>query len=259
MIEGRQATGSCARYRAHTHPTLSVGIVDAGQSTLRLSHRAISLQGGDAVVIPPGQVHSCNPRPDQAWSYRMFYLDAVWARGFVGRNTPDQVWPQGVISGPAGSRLIDRIERALRATGAANQRQATIGRCLRELFRLCPEKDRATEPPVNAYLCAARDFLEAHCLEPIPLIHLAQMAGLSPFQLIRRFRNEFGLTPHAYQLDRRINRTRELLQQGYSLADLACLCGFSDQSHFQRAFKLRVAATPIQYRTSPPVKSRRPR
>jgi len=189
----------------------------------------------------------------------MFYLDAVWARGFVGRTTPDQVWPQGVISGPTGRRHVDRIEHALRATGAANQRQATIGRCLRELFRLCPEKDRAAEPPVNSYLCAARDFLDAHCLEPIPLIHLAQMAGLSPFQLIRRFRKEFGLTPHAYQLDRRINRTRELLQQGYSLADLACLCGFSDQSHFQRAFKLRVAATPIQYRTSPPVKSRRPR
>ena len=84
------------------------------------------------------------------------------------------------------------------------------------------------------------------------------MAGLSSFRLIRQFRREFGLTPHAYQLDCRINRTRALLQRGHPLADLACLAGFTDQSHFQRAFKLRVAATPVQYRTAA-ARSNRPR
>src|SRR4051812_44928309 len=85
MIEGRQATGSLARYRAHTHPTLSVGIVDSGQSTLRLGRRAISLGTGDVIVIAPDMVHACNPGPDHAWSYRMFYVDAVFARQFTGQ------------------------------------------------------------------------------------------------------------------------------------------------------------------------------
>jgi AraC-like DNA-binding protein len=33
-----------------------------------------------------------------------------------------------------------------------------------------------------------------------------------------------------------------------SLADAALQLGFADQSHFQRAFKQRVAATPGEYR-----------
>jgi AraC-like DNA-binding protein len=56
------------------------------------------------------------------------------------------------------------------------------------------------------------------------------------------------MTPHAWQLDRRIERARALLEQGMSLADAALQLGFADQSHFQRAFKQRVAATPGEYR-----------
>jgi AraC-like DNA-binding protein len=260
MIEGRRTTGSCACYRAHTHPTLSVGIVDAGQSTLRLGRHAHRLRAGDVVVIAPGQVHACNPLPDRSWSYRMFYLDAVWARHCAGPGAPEQAWSQGVVRHPAAGQLVGRIERALRGSGPAEKRRAVIGRCLRALFALCPEIHRSPNAPSQtANLRAIRDYLEAHCFERVPLSHLAGMAGLSSFRLIRLFRREFGLTPHAYQLDGRINRTRALLRRGHSLADLACLAGFTDQSHFQRAFKLRVAATPVQYRSAPPLRPPRSR
>ncbi|KAF1040235.1 MAG: hypothetical protein GAK35_03599 [Herbaspirillum frisingense] len=45
----------------------------------------------------------------------------------------------------------------------------------------------------------------------------------------------------------KINQARTLLQQGASAADAAYDTGFADQSHFHRAFKSRVAATPLQY------------
>ena len=164
MIEGRQATGSFACYRAHTHPTLSVGIVDAGRSTLRLGRRAFRLRPGDVVVIAPGQVHACNPRRDRTWSYRMFYVDAAWARVFAGPPASDQVWRQGVIRLPAAGELVGRIERAVRGAGPAEARRTTIGRSLRALFLLCPAIHRP--PPAaseGSNLRAVRDCLEAHC------------------------------------------------------------------------------------------------
>src|SRR3954466_9729527 len=77
FVEGRQTTDSCARYRAHTHPTLSVGVVDSGESLFRLGRRTIPVRAGNVVVIAPGMVHACNPKPNRAWSYRMFYFDAA--------------------------------------------------------------------------------------------------------------------------------------------------------------------------------------
>jgi len=59
------------------------------------------------------------------------------------------------------------------------------------------------------------------------------------------------MTPHAYQLDLRINRARQLLRRGDAPADVAQQLGFADQSHFHRAFRQRVALTPGAFQRHP--------
>ena len=77
---------------------------------------------------------------------------------------------------------------------------------------------------------------------------LAQLAGMSRFQLIRTFRAATGMTPHAYQLNLGVNRARDGLQAGSALADIACELGFADQSHLQRVFKAHAGISPGRYR-----------
>ena len=91
-------------------------------------------------------------------------------------------------------------------------------------------------------------LIAERCAEVLSLDELAREADMSRYHFVRTFSRAVGMTPHAWQLDRRIERARSLLEQGMSLADAALLLGFSDQSHFQRAFKQRVAATPGEYR-----------
>lgn len=84
---------------------------------------------------------------------------------------------------------------------------------------------------------------------PLSLSQLSAVAGLTPSHFVRAFSQHYGMTPHAYLLDRRIRHARTLLKQGQPLAEVALASGFADQAHFQRQFKRRVAATPGQYRT----------
>ena len=58
------------------------------------------------------------------------------------------------------------------------------------------------------------------------------------------------MTPHAYRLNRRVQLGQQALKQGEAISAVAQVTGFSDQAHFQRVFKQRVAATPDQYRRS---------
>jgi AraC-like DNA-binding protein len=67
---------------------------------------------------------------------------------------------------------------------------------------------------------------------------------------LRSFKQAYGQTPHAFQLDQRINQGKQLLKRGGSLADVAHSLGFADQSHFQRHFKRRHAVTPRVYQQS---------
>ncbi len=96
---------------------------------------------------------------------------------------------------------------------------------------------------------AARDLIEDESARALPLDELADLCGLSRSQLVRSFRKTFGIAPHQYQMECRINRARAALNadRDLSLATLASDLGFSDQSHFNRVFKSHTGQTPGRY------------
>jgi len=83
----------------------------------------------------------------------------------------------------------------------------------------------------------------------IRLEDLARSIRLSPRQFSRAFSGDFGETPYAYVLRRRIERARELmLLTEESLASIAVRCGLSDQPHLTRMFHRLVGESPASWR-----------
>lgn len=96
----------------------------------------------------------------------------------------------------------------------------------------------------------ARDYMDINYSENITLDELAAIAYLSPFQFIRSFQREIGLTPHAYLIHRRVMQARLLLKAGWTAARAAVETGFTDQSHLHRHFKRMLGVTPGQYKVN---------
>lgn len=196
------------------------------------------------MIIAPGCLHACNPQDQAAWSYRMLYLDAAWMDDFLaatGLGRP----ATGIVCDGASYRRFGETFAALDTATAAGDFAECLGRLLAGIA------EQPLKPPAPASAPAGiaeiRAWLDAHCEATVPLAELAARAGLNPYQLIRRFVRATGMTPHAYQLDRRIQRARRLLAAGAPICDTALATGFADQSHFHRSFRERVAATPGQY------------
>jgi AraC-like DNA-binding protein len=111
--------------------------------------------------------------------------------------------------------------------------------------------ERAPAVPMSAgndALDELRVFLEAHPEENLSLDDLASRVRLGKFQLIRRFRACYGLTPHRFQMQNRLRRARHACLNATSLAELTLVAGFYDQSHFIREFRKATGVTPGQYR-----------
>lgn len=66
-----------------------------------------------------------------------------------------------------------------------------------------PVACRPQGPDRSGRQSAGRAFLEAHATKEVSLEPLARVTGLSPFQLIRVFRQEAGLPPHAPEVQAR--------------------------------------------------------
>ncbi|KAF7599794.1 MAG: AraC family transcriptional regulator [Candidatus Dactylopiibacterium carminicum] len=248
FAESRRAQHSRACYRPHTHPTLSVGAVDQGHSRLTLGDAApLALQAGDVVVIPAQRLHACNPAPDEAWSYQMLYLDEAWLRALQTEGLAED--PGLRLGGPT-LRRSPACHRALVALNAVLFSPTAIEEKEGALIDFASVLLLETERPAETapiWLEGCLGLLREQCAQPWRVAELAAHAGLSRYHFIRTFRTHTGMTPHAFQLDCRINHARTLLRQGCGIAETAYNLGFADQSHFQQAFKARVSATPGEY------------
>ena len=112
---------------------------------------------------------------------------------------------------------------------------------------LRPEPPSTRTRTEHAAVRRAQRHLQERWAETVTLTELAEHARLSPFELARTFRAQLGLPPHAYQLDLRIARARELLAAGDPAARTAAACGFCDQAHLTRVFRRAVGVTPGRY------------
>ncbi len=66
---------------------------------------------------------------------------------------------------------------------------------------------------------------------------LAKNVNLSKFHFLRLFKKEFGITPHAFIINERLNQANNLIKNGCKISEASLNVGFNDQSHFGRNFK----------------------
>jgi AraC-like DNA-binding protein len=98
-------------------------------------------------------------------------------------------------------------------------------------------------------LCRARDLLR-ELREPSPSIaDLASEVQISPFHFIRQFEAVFGVTPHQFRIQTRLDAAKHLLAVGHhSVTDVCMEVGFSSLGSFSALFTRRVGEAPSAYR-----------
>ena len=93
------------------------------------------------------------------------------------------------------------------------------------------------------------DYIAAHLDQKLTNGVLAQIAGLSSAHFCAVFKQTEGMSPHRCVLQYRVWRTQQLLASTeMSLADIADVVGFSNQSHCIQSFRKIVGLTPGDYR-----------
>lgn len=248
------ADGREVCYALHSHTHWSLGAITEGQSTFVCRDVRFHVREGTLVLMDPEAVHACNPIDNQAWAYLMLYVDTDWIsclRHELGLLAEPR-W-QNIATTVVTDKALYEGYRALAeclldAERELLDKQTQIVEYLSALMiALSSEPVRGVIPvPDNLKQLAAH--MDSHCTDDLSLDELCGYSGFSPGHLIRAFKQHFGMTPHAWLINRRIQHTQRELKAGHSLADVALNAGFADQAHFQRTFKKLVAATPNQYR-----------
>lgn len=248
-LESRRSCQEITCYRPHTHDKFSVGLVDAGNTVFSgASEEPIRLEAGNVILIPTGHVHACNP-VDGQWRYQMIQADQDWIGPLLPTRTSKLLSDISVFQQPEIYHQFTLINELLFADADTNWLKAEF----RQGFNLCTQHDAihryaaATDTELIDRLYPVLIRLREDESNPV-LNELANIAGMSKYQLIRAMKQMTGLAPLAWRQNHRVTTARQMLRDGRSLVDTAHALGFVDQSHFHRVFLAHVAATPGTYR-----------
>ncbi|MEO1593098.1 MAG: AraC family transcriptional regulator [Cyanobacteria bacterium J06632_22] len=237
----------CHAFTRHLHSEFGLGVVNQGRLAYETREEEYVLGPGDIVVINPGQVHWGGTVEKRPYSYRMIYPSAaLMAQAMVAETGLPYFRAGKVCDRNLAQRLRYLIER-LENDPINLVQESYFVSALTDLITRHAESISPPVTPSSQSVQQVRDYIEAFYSQNISLSELATLAGMKPLRLLRSFRKEIGLPPHAYLLQVRIEQAKRMLLSGTSITDVALDTGFADQSHFTRHFKRSVGITPGQY------------
>jgi AraC-like DNA-binding protein len=253
-IPGVEAVMAQSRHTfpRHTHDQFGIGLIEHGAQK-SLSGRGIVEAGpGNIITVNPGEVHDGIPVSDAGRSWRMLYFDPLLVTDAVrdmseGRAAAYELQHPVLTDGDLAGRF-----RALFTSLTAAPAQESAFRGEEQLLLLLASMMQEQSPSAGGMgipqsLARAQSRMDEDPAASLSLQDLAQICGLSRFQVLRGFARATGLTPHAYLLQRRIQLARRLIAKGFPLAEAALGSGFADQSHMTRIFVRTYGLSPRAY------------
>jgi len=241
------------RYGRHAHETYTFGLIEAGVEEFDYGGTLLRAGPGGVALLNPDMVHTGQAGTPAGWTYRVLYpevsvVTSVAAELGWKRGTP---WfPETVLYDPATAALLRRAHQAAEhgdPLTSSSLLTAALARLLRAHAAPHPADTRVPASRSPASVRTVRELLPERLADAPSLTELAALTGLSQFALLRAFRRETGMPPHAYLNQLRVRRARLLLDGGLAPADVAAQTGFADQAHLTRHFKRVVGVPPAAY------------
>jgi AraC family transcriptional regulator len=164
--------------------------------------------------------------------------------------------PQYGVSDPRVVSLVFNMRDEIRAgcpTGrlyAESLSLALAAYLLKRYARKASPEGRF-EPALSLQqVSRVREYIRANLACDVGLAEMASQVSLSPHYFSMLFKRSVGLSPHHYVLRERIQEAQQLLAaRRIPISEVAVSLGFSDQSHFSRAFRKMTGTTPRRYQS----------
>jgi len=253
-VETLRADFVSQRFSRHFHEGYAIGRIQRGALRFRYLGRDLEAAPGEVNLVMPGETHDGQGADASGWSYRMIYVKPEALAEASRALSPKPFLPDfsmGVLRDPQLAAQVLAAQAALESPDVSLLEKETRLIALLADWISRHACQRLPWPKITddaGPAAKARDYIRANAASDVRLDDLARASGASPFHLARLFSRRYGLPPHAYLTQCRLELARKLIRDapdgGADLAGIALDSGFADQSHMTRLFKRRYGVTP---------------
>jgi len=96
-------------------------------------------------------------------------------------------------------------------------------------------------------IIGVRDYIDKNYDKNLNLDYLSRILFISKYHLLRLFKKYYGMTPRQYLIDKRVEKSKQLLEKGMSVTEVCFAVGFESIGSFSSLFKGKSGVSPSQY------------
>jgi len=222
-IEVKLGNNQYSRH-SHVHEAWSLSYVLQGRTVVSLGNWKSVLEENQFIAIPSGAPHLCSPEKESIFSFAVLYVPEPYLH-----NSNKKFFQPRLGEGDSAV-IFEIIERFVQAVSASDLKISTD-----ILQSFLKENSTDLEEEWGSNWLKEKEYYKKRLLQG------------NRFQHYRYTRKLFGLGQKKLSTIEKMEKAKKLLSEGIDLAELAIDCGFYDQSHFCKVFKLYTGLTPTQY------------
>lgn len=240
-------------FAPHMHDFYAVSLNYRGRGAFDCRREVHDAAPGTCNLIAPGELHTGRATSGDGWIYRNLYIEVPLMTRLLRRiewqGPFDVRFKSSLVRDRVLATRLARVFASMTESSSLLQNESlllsAVARLITDHFVRGHALSEAGRE--HAAVTRAKEWLDANSEQNVSIRSLADVAGLSPYYLVRAFHRQVGVPPHQYQTVVRVNRARKLLASGAALSEVAYRTGFCDQSHLTRCFKRTLGVTPGRY------------
>lgn len=242
----------------HFHKYMEIVVVLKGIQRYVVEGESYVLHANDIFVTYPYECHGNGELLQTIGEIIWFQIDVSDTQKFLGLSYPYNEFLFRQLSNEhwrikrADKEDISLLLHAFQMFETKKEANQILGYSYFLQFivkNFCSLDTKQEEENYSPDIQKALQYIRRNLMEEIKVEGIADYCGLSLSRFKTKFKEQTGITPHAYIMTLRIESSKNYLRnKELSIVEIAYLFRFSSSNHFSTVFKKYVGCTPTEYR-----------
>lgn len=248
IISGRSWCDGSYRIFRECSEFWVIEYISSGMGSIEINGKVYYPQKGDVYLLPSGSRHCYYSDAKEPW-IKTF----VNFRGAVADGLASAYHLKGIVLFPGVEQVVaERFFQIYTMMQNRNLEDAYVifktEILIHEIFHILGQKIKSSIG-ISDEMKKIKDYLETHVSVSVTIDELSALIYRSPDYLIRHFREEFGMTPYKYFIEKKMEAAKTMLRDtSLSVKEIGELVGYEDAHYFSNVFRKESGIPPLQYR-----------
>ena len=242
----------------HFHTNMEFVVVMNGKQQYVVGGKRYILYGNEFFVTYPYEQHGSGGVSQDVCEFIWFQIDLSSSKNFLGLTPPHseylfrQMLNYHHRTKKTNIKDVSLLHKAFCLFSSKELPQQTLGYSYFLQFilkNICTPDVELKKDIYSEDIQDAMTFIHENLLNDLGIDLIAEKCGLSSSRFKAKFKEQLGITPHAYINFLKIDSAKIYLKDmDKSITDIAYLLNFSSSNHFASVFKKYTGYTPTDFR-----------